>query len=424
MFNTVKKEKIPLFHPMRHRYFRHLCMANFLANIGSWMQIFATGWLVATQTKDPSVSAFAQTLTQIPIFLFSILGGVLADRFQIHRYLGGVNIGMMLSATALATFCLFTTPGIPIIFFFTFLIATGTALKASAWQATMSSLVTPEEIEAAATLNGLSYNLASVIGPSLGALFFVLMGPAILYFSNALCLGSLVIIYIRMQRTQTGHNKGTKRRFFELLKEGLKVSFENKKFRSILFTSIMIFFSVSTFQAMLPAYVSLSLKGDSHILGLLMGGFGSGAVISAFVLPTLRSILERHKLLSLAAIVYGLTLLIIFTSPPVSILVPVVIIGGFSWASLVSTMNSAAQAVFPSSIRARALSVYGMCFYGALTLGSLTWGNISDLFGIKSAFLVAGCLMLCTGVYIFVTRKTDEKYSEKDRDTVQLTDEV
>ncbi len=69
------------------------------------MQIFATGWLVAIQTKDPSVSAMAQTLTQIPIFLFSVLGGVMADRYQSFRYLGSVNVSMMISSIILASFC-------------------------------------------------------------------------------------------------------------------------------------------------------------------------------------------------------------------------------------------------------------------------------------------------------------------------------
>ncbi len=93
---------MPLFRPFRHKVFRRLCVANFLANIGSWMQIFATGWLVASQTTDPAVAAMAQTLTQIPVFLFSVMGGVLADRFNTYRYPGGINLGMAFSCAALA----------------------------------------------------------------------------------------------------------------------------------------------------------------------------------------------------------------------------------------------------------------------------------------------------------------------------------
>ncbi|MBN7124795.1 hypothetical protein BSU01_24315 [Erwinia billingiae] len=400
------KVKVPLFRPLVHPEFRHLCVANFLANIGSWMQIFATGWLVATQTKDPSVSAMAQTLTQIPIFLFSVLGGVMADRYQSYRYLGSVNISMMFSSTLLAGICLLSVPGISIIFIFTFLTASGTALKASAWQATMSSLVAPEEIEAAATLNGLSYNLASIIGPSLGAMLFAVSGAAVLYFTNALCLASLAIIYFRMQRRAPKSSRKIKKNLLALLTDGLRISSSSVKFRGILIVTALIFFSVSTFQAMLPAYVSLLIKGNSHTLGLLMGGFGAGAVIAAFSLSTLRTILVRHQLLSLACGVYGIFLLSFSTGASLSFLVPVAIVGGFAWASIVSTMNSSAQAVFDSSLRARALSVYSMCFYGALTLGSLTWGKISSLYGIQCAFSISGCLMFCTALYVFFASNT------------------
>lgn len=406
--NKETKVKVSLFRPLSHPVFRHLCVANFLANIGGWMQIFATGWLVATQTSDPSVSAMAQTLTQIPIFLFSILGGVMADRFQSYRYLGSVNASMMVSTTALACICLLSIPDISVIFIFTFLTASGTALKASAWQATMSSLVTPEEIEAAATLNGLSYNLASIIGPSLGAMLFALSGAFALYFTNALCLASLALIYFWMQRGMSKNSQNIKKSMLALLSEGLKISSRSVKFRRILIITTIVFFSVSTFQAMLPAYVSLLLKGSSHTLGLLMGGFGAGAVIAAFALSTIRTILARHKLLALACGIYGIVLLIFAKGAPVGVLILVAVVGGFSWASIVSTMNSSAQAVFDSSLRARALSVYSMCFYGALTLGSLTWGKISALYSIQTAFFIAGCLMFCTASYVLSNPNADE----------------
>ena len=376
-----------------------------MANVGSWMQIFATGWLVATQTADPSVAALAQTLTQIPVFLFSVMGGVLADRYPAWRYLGCVNGGMVLSAAALAIYCVVATPGISILFIFTFLTATGTALKASGWQASMSSLVSAEEIEAAATLNGLSYNLASVIGPFLGSVLFWLAGPSVLYFTNAVCLMSLMIIYIRLQDRQPEKKSPGTLRYSALLAEGIRVSAGSKTFRRLLLITLVVFFPVSAFQALLPAYVSLSLKGDSHTLGLLMGGFGFGAVVSAFALPTLRSLLERHQLLTLAALIYGATLIIFSLTLPQYLLVSVATVGGFAWAGIVSTMNSAAQAVFGPSIRARALSIYSMCFYGALTLGSLTWGKMAGAFSLKTAFMCAGCMMLCTALYVFTWRQ-------------------
>lgn len=182
---------------MRHKTYRYLCIANFMANIGSWMQIFATGWLVTSQTNDSSVAALAQTLTQIPVFLFAVMGA----------YSPIVLISIVTSAELILGWYYhlrprnhmrFSIPKISIIFIFTFLTATGTALKASAWQATMSSLVSPDEIESSATLNGLSYNLSSIIGPVLGSFLFTHTGPSTLYFTNAICLMALATIYMLM----------------------------------------------------------------------------------------------------------------------------------------------------------------------------------------------------------------------------------
>ncbi len=273
--------------------------------------------------------------------------------------------------------CLLATPTISTLFIFTFLIASGTALKTSAWQATMSSLVEPDEIEAAATLNGLSYNLPSVIGPTLGATFFVITGPEVLYFTNALCLTSLMAIYFLTQRTRQDAVPKKPRSLGALLAEGIRVSAASTPFRGILLTTAVLFFSVSPFQALLPAYVNLTLQADSHTLGLLMGGFGSGAVLSALL--------------------------------PVPVLLVVTVIGGMAWAALISTMNSAAQSFFGPEVRARAMSIYSMCFYGALTPGSLTWGKISGMLSIETAFMIAGCSMVLTALYILVGRKVSDE---------------
>ncbi len=140
-----------------------------------------------------------------------------------------------------------------------------------------------------------------------------------------------------------------------------------------------------------------------------MGGFGTGAVLSAFTLPTLRSLYQRHKILASATLIYGIFLLLFTRFQYELILLPITIVGGYSWAAIVSTMNSAAQAVFSPAIRARALSVYSMCFYGALTLGSLTWGKIAALINIKIAFIIAGSFMVINALYILIRRKVAEK---------------
>ncbi|MCX7205641.1 MAG: MFS transporter [Proteobacteria bacterium] len=395
------RTKTPLFFPFRHAQFRNLCIANFISNIGGWMQIFATGWLLAKQSNSAGAAALAQTAAQAPIFLFALFGGVIADRMNQSRYLLMVNIQMIIAAALLAILTFHTTPSAMIIITLTFIIGVGAAFKVSAWQASMSSLVEPNEIEAAATLNGLSYNLASIIGPILGGYLFTLAGPASLYLANALSFLGLIILYWRVdvpKEIQSSIQKKSNESFFLSLKKGVKNSFGSIVFRKILGLTFILFFAVSIFQSLLPVYVKVILTADESMLSSLMAAFGSGAVLAAFVLPSLRHLLHRSYLLSSAIAVYGLMLLCFsYLSGSYSLLLAA-FMAGFSWASIVSTMNSGAQAVFSTDMRARALAIYSLVFAGALTLGSITWGKVAEIYGITFAYQTAGLIMCITAL--------------------------
>ncbi|AXE30141.1 MFS transporter [Chromobacterium phragmitis] len=394
--------KTPLFQPLRHSRFRDLCLANFISNIGAWMRIFATGWLLAKQSQDPSAAVLAQTANQAPIFLFALFGGVFADRMDQDRYLMLVNLQMLVAAALLAVAALGDAPSATVIISLTFALGAGAAFKVSAWQASMSSLVQPDEIEAAATLNGLSYNLASIIGPILGGWLFSLTGPAALYLANALSFVGLIVLHWRVlggdksSVPSAGASQGS---FLDSLVDGVRHSFASPVFRRILGQTLCLFFAISIFQSLLPIYVKNMLVGSEAALGWLMAAFGAGAVSSAFALPQLRYLLKRAHLLGLATAVYGAMLLYFGWAPWLYSLLPAAFVAGFSWAGMVSTMNSRAQAVFPPAMRARALAVYSLVFSGALTVGGLAWGWIATIFGIGFAFKAAGMAMLAISAY-------------------------
>jgi MFS family permease len=397
-----KRIKIPLFQPFRHRSFRDLCIANFISNIGGWMQIFATGWLLAKQSGDPGAAVLAQTATQAPIFLFALFGGVFADRMDQSRYLLLVNVQMIIAAGLLAMFALAAAPSALAIISLTFVLGAGAAFKVSAWQSSMSSMVDPAEIEAAATLNGLSYNLASIIGPVLGGWLFIQAGPAALYFANALSFMGLIVLYWKAPKRTKLRPADSEESFWGTLKVGVKHSISSTAFRRILAITFILFFAISIFQSLLPIYVRTVLLAQETTLGWLMASFGAGAVLAAFALQNLRYLVHRNALLGGAAAVYGTMLLCFGYADWTYLLIPVACVAGFSWASLVSTMNSGAQAVFPVEMRARALAIYSLVFAGALTVGSVFWGRVAATFGIPLAYKAAGLLMLACSAGICV----------------------
>lgn len=401
----ITKKKVPLFSPFRYPDYRNLCIANFIANIGAWIQIFASGWLIASQTKDPSISVMSQTMTQIPIFIFSMIGGVISDRMNHFRYLYMINISIFILVLILGLVTMFYSPQVNYILIFTFLIASGTALKTSSWQASMSTLVNSDEIESSATLNGLSYNLASIIGPLIGTLILLLSQPGVLYLANAACLLSLIFICYNMKKIKTHKTKAYNMQIIDSLTQGISECYKNKSFRHLTIIIIFLFFPISAFQSLLPIYVTNTLSRGSVFLGYLMCNFGSGAVISAFFMPSIRSRLLRHNILTLFSLTLGWCFIVLSFKPPLMFIIPTVFIAGFVWAGIVSTSNSIAQSCFNKEIRSRALSIYSMFFYGALTLGSITWGRIASLLNIQSSFLCTGSLLISTSAYILLLNR-------------------
>lgn len=386
-------KRISIWVPLRHARYRALWISNAISNTGTWMQAMAAAWLMASLTSSPLMTASIQVATNLPIFLFALIAGTLADMVDRPKYLLIVNMQMALSATILSVLILSGVMTPWLLLTLTFSLGVGAAFMWPAWQASMSGLVEHAEIPAAATLNGLSYNLASVIGPALGGLLFKVSGPAALFSINAISFFGLIFVYNQWMRSShvvTTTNQTFRAAFFD----GFKLVIHSKSFHAILLNTGVILFSTSAFVSLLPIYVKDVLGLDSSVYGLLMGCLGVGAVIGAFILPTLREKYTTQYLLSFSIIMFGLLLGIMAEVHNVKVLMIMISVSGISWVTIVSSLNAAAQSSFPLVVRARVLSIYMIVMSGALALGSYTWGLLASVFCIKLSLCVAALALI------------------------------
>jgi MFS family permease len=131
------------------------------------------------------------------------------------------------------------------------------------------------------------------------------------------------------------------------------------------------------------------------VFGTLMGSLGAGAIVAAFILPSLRTRVDKTRLLAGALLVYGAMLISLSFAHSLAVLIPLIVCGGMAWSATVSTLNAAAQSSFPAHIRARTLSIYLFVMAAGYTVGSLVWGRVADHFGVPAAFALAGaCVMV------------------------------
>ena len=398
------RRKVPLSLPLRHARFRRLWIANLISNLGTWTQTFASAWLIASLAHSASTTTLVQTATYVPIFLFALFAGVVADAVDRPKFLFCCNLFMALCACALATLVMTGHASAAPVLIVTFCLGTGSAFMWPAWQAAMSGLVEPEEVEAAATLNNLSYNVAAILGPALGGVLFNWIGPGALFLVNALSFVGLLSVYWAWMREGLPNTKSDTA-FLHSLKIGLSTAFGCCRYRHILFNVCTVFFATIAFASLLPVFVRDVLHMNSSVFGTLMGCLGAGAVVAAFVLPSVRTRVDKTRLLASALLVYGAMLIIMPMTRSLSVLVPLIVAGGMAWSATVCTLNAAAQMSFPVAIRARTLSIYLFVMAAGYTTGSLVWGRVADHFGVATALTAAGACVVVNGILLLTGKQ-------------------
>lgn len=391
--------KVPLTQPLRHARYRRIWLANMVSNLGTWIQAFASAWLVASLSGSAAITSLVQTATYVPVFLFALLAGVVADGVHRPKFLFFCNLYIALCAAAMAVLVAAGRAASGPVLVLTFAIGIGTAFIWPAWQAAMASLVDPSEVEAAATLNNLSYNLSAIVGPALGGMLFGWIGPGALFLANALSFAGLLVVYWTWWR-EGAPQQPAREGFAERFRCGLRTAFGCPRYRRILRNVCWVFFSTIAFASLLPVFVREVLRMQSNTYGTLMGCLGGGAVLAACFLPQVRARVDKTGLLAAALAVYGAMLLAMAFSRSLLLLVPLIVCGGMAWSATVSTLNAAAQLSFPAEVRARTLSIYLFVMSGGYAAGSVFWGQVAEHWGVRAALGVAAACVLANAVVL------------------------
>ncbi|WP_371764044.1 MFS transporter [Massilia sp.] len=398
------RRKVPLTQPLRHARYRHLWCANLVSNLGTWIQTFASAWLIASSSHSASTTTLVQTCTYIPIFLFALFAGVVADAVHRPQFLFFCNLFMAGCACTLAALVASGHAPHAVVLMVLFCLGCGSAFMWPAWQAAMSGLVEPDEVEAAATLNNLSYNTAAIIGPALGGVLFKWIGPGPLFLLNAISFVGLLAIYRAWWRADRSHVKPCAG-YGARLREGVSTAFGCPRYRRILRNVATVFFATIAFAGLLPVFVRDVLRMDASVFGTLMGSLGAGAVLAAFCLPAIRARVDKTRILAAALAVYGTMLAVLPFLHTLALLIPLIVVGGMAWSAVVSTLNAAAQLSFPTDVRARTLAIYLVVMAGGYTLGSLFWGRMADACGVRFAMAAAGACVLVNAAVLLTGRR-------------------
>jgi len=375
----------------RHRAFTVIWIATVVSNIGTWMYNAASGWLMVSLNSDALLVSLVQVATSLPMFLFALAAGALADIFDKRRFLIGVEVATTLLSALFAALVQFgaVTPGSLLLFMF--LIGVGGALSAPGWQAVVPQLVPSQDLAPAVAANSVGINISRALGPALAGSIIGLAGIAAPFWLNAASNLGVIGALLWWRAPQRAANRLPAERFGSAMRTGFRHARHNPHLRSTLIRAVAFFLFASAYWALLPLVARDQIAGGPGLYGLLLGAIGAGAVGGAFALPWAKARLGPDRVVMSATIGTALALLL-FAIARVPLLALIAsILAGASWIAVLANLNVSAQLALPEWVRGRGLALFVTVFYGAMTLGSAVWGEVADIAGLPLTHLIAAC---------------------------------
>lgn len=375
--------------PFRHSGFAVLWLATLVSNIGTWMHDVGAGWLMTELSPSPLVVAAVQAATTLPIFLFALPAGALADIVDRRRLLVAVNL-VLGTVAALLAFLVSQNAVTPaILLLVTFVMGTGAAVMAPAWQAVVPQLVPREELTSAVALNSMGINISRAIGPALAGFLIVAYGMAVPFVLNAISVIGIVAALLWWRAPQAKQSKLPPETIVPAMISGVRYALHSAPVKSTLLRAAAFFVFASAFWALLPLIARQVLGGGATLYGTLLGCLGAGAVAGAVLLPKIKSRLGPDGTVMLGTVGLAIVIVLMALVPSGSLAALAAALAGVSWISVLSTLNVSAQTALPNWVRARGLSIFLMVFFGSMTAGSLLWGHLASHVGIPAALVTA-----------------------------------
>lgn len=375
------------FAPLRNRVFRAVWVGNAAAGLGTWLQNTGAGWLMTDLAPEPAMVAAVQAATTLPIFLLALPAGALADIIDRRLFLMASMAMQAVAAVGLAALTLAGLTGAWALLFFTFLIGVGNAMSMPAWAAVTPELVQREELPQAIALHGMAFNGARAVGPAIGGVVLATAGAWACFAANALSYLPLIGAFASWKRDAA--NAPSRERFLSAVKAGLRYVGATPGLQRLMVRAGLLFAFASAPWAFLPLIVRERLASGPETFGLLLGAMGVGAVLGGLLMPRIRRLMRPDMVVALGGVLASAAILALGLGRHPLIAAAGMFAYGIVWITTIATLQVAAQLSLPGWVRARALSLYQMAFFGALTGGTLLWGWVGEVWGIVPAMSAA-----------------------------------
>jgi predicted MFS family arabinose efflux permease len=392
-----------IFKAFHYRDFRLMWFGACTSSIGTWMQIVAQGWLIYRLSHSAFLLALDQFLGGIPIFLFSLIGGVVADRIERRKVLLASQYVQMASAAILTVLVTKGLTHVWPILCLSFMSGLAQAFGGPAYSALIPTLVDREDMPNAIALNSIQFNLAVTIGPALAGQALAKLGEKWCFGLNALSflapIITLLMIRTRFLPVSTGDS------MFTSLKEGIKFVRRQGSMEALIVLAFCMTALAMPMRTYIPVFVKDIFHRGPETYGNLLSLMGIGSIAGSLLVAGMGNI--RHKgrfaismLICLGAAIAGFSL-----SKLLPLSYAMLVLVGTSMMAVFATVTSLVQLITTNEMRGRVMSVYNCAFRGGMPMGNLLSGWIVPIFTAPVVLSVNGFLLILMALYFLLIQR-------------------
>jgi len=393
------------FRAFRYRDFRLMWFGACASTIGTFVQQFAQSWLVYDLTKDPFYLGLDLFLGQLPIMMFSLFGGVFADRMDRRKLLLASQYIQMTCAFLLALLFAFHVVKVWHILALSFVVGLGQSFGGPAYSSLLPTLVGPEDLSNAIAMNSIQFNLARIIGPTLGGLTYTTLGATWCFtlngFSYLAVIASLFLIQVKFVPAKTTDS------VLSSMKQGIRFIRQRDGMSALVvlaFCTTLFGFSLNGF---IPVFVRDVFHKGPETYTLLLVCSGAGSICGALAVATSEKLKGQGRLTLLILALLGLITAGFALSRWLPASCTLMFFAGAAVMASASLMLSLAQLISTDAMRGRVMSVYNLAFRAGIPLGALGLGKLIPMFGVSKSLAGAGIALTSLSLYFLVSRKDE-----------------
>jgi MFS family permease len=388
-----------LLRALRHRNYRLFFGGQTVSLVGTWITRIATGWLVYRLTGSALQLGVVSFCGQIPTLFLAPVAGVFVDRWNRHRVLLVTQVLSLIQSLALA---ILTFAGI---------ITVGEILVLQVFQGVINAFDTPArqafvvtmiedraDLPNAIALNSSMVNASRIAGPAIGGVLIASMGEAWCFLVDAISYVAVIASLLAMRLAREKREPSTGR-LLEELATGFRYVRDFEPIRTVLLLLALVSTMGMPYAVLMPAFASKILHGGPHILGLLMGMSGVGALVGAIYLASRNSVLGLGRVIATSVTVFGIALIGFALSRTLWLSIALLPLVGAGFMVTLASSNTVIQTIVEEHLRGRVMAFYAMAFLGTAPIGSLFAGVLAEHFGEPATVAIGGVACIAGGLW-------------------------